>query len=196
MAYEIVVVGASAGGLIAVSALLAELPSDFALPVVIAQHRAPASSDGDIAVIWQRATALRVADAEDKSAIEPGHVYIAPPDYHLLVESRDVFALSTDPPVLWARPSIDVLFESAADVYGEAVIGVVLTGASADGSRGLKAIRERGGCALVQDPQTAEVAAMPSAAIGATSVNHVLSVTDLGRIVAALGGRRSSESAR
>jgi len=196
MAYEIVVIGASAGGLVAVSELLAQLPADFALPVVVAQHRAPAPPDGDIAVIWQRVTALRVADAEDKSAIEPGHVYVAPADYHLLIESRAVLALSIDPPVLWARPSIDVLFESAAEVYGDGVIGVVLTGASADGSQGLKAIRERGGCALVQDPQTAECAVMPNAAIAATSVNHVLRLPDLGRIVAALAGRRAAEPRR
>jgi len=189
MAYDIVVIGASVGGLEAVSQLLAQLPSDFALPVVIAQHRAPAP-DGDIAAIWQRVTALHVADAEDKAPIEPGRVYVAPADYHLLVESRDGFALSTDPPVLWARPSIDVLFESASDVYGDKVIGVILTGASADGSQGLKAVRARGGCALVQDPLTAECAVMPQAAIGAAGVNHVLPVQDLGRIVAALAGHR------
>lgn len=196
MAYEIIVVGASAGGLDAISILLAQLPPDLALPVVIAQHRAPASPDGDIARVWQRATPLRVADAEDKGPIEAGHVYIAPADYHLLVESRQLFALSTDAPVLWARPSIDVLFESAADVFGDGVIGVVLTGASADGSQGLKAIRARGGCALVQDPATAESALMPRSAIAATTVNHILPLPDLGRIVSALAGRRAEGAAR
>jgi two-component system chemotaxis response regulator CheB len=196
MGYAIVVIGASAGGLEAVSVLLAQFPADFGLPVVVAQHRAPASPEGDLAGIWQRATPLPVAEAEDKAPIEPGHVYIAPADYHLLIESRDLFALSTDPPVLWARPSIDVLFESASEVYREAVIGVILTGASADGSAGLAAIRARGGCALVQDPQTAESAVMPNAAIAATSINHVLPVADLGRIVSALAGRRASEAAR
>lgn len=196
MAYEIIVIGASAGGLEAISVLLAQLPSDLALPVLIAQHRAPAPPDGDIAAIWQRATPLRVADAEDKAPIEPGKVYVAPADYHLLVESREILALSTDPPVLWARPSIDVLFESAADVFGDGVIGVLLTGASADGSQGLKAIRDRGGCALVQDPDTAESGVMPRAAIAATPVNHVLPVPELGRIVTALAGRRVEGAAR
>ncbi len=196
MAYQIVVIGASAGGLEAVSVLLAQLPGDFGLPVVVAQHRAPAPPDGDIAGIWQRATPLRVADAEDKAPIEPGHVYIAPADYHLLIESRAVFALSIDPPVLWARPSIDVLFESAAEVYGDEVIGVLLTGASADGSKGLRAIRAGGGCALVQYPQTAECAVMPNAALAATSVNHVLPLPDLGRIVGALAGRSAVEPGR
>ena len=196
MAYEIVVIGASAGGLEAVSRLLAQLPREFNLPVAIAQHRAPAPPDGDLAVIWQRVTPLPVADAEDKAPIERGHVYIAPADYHLLIESRETFALSTDPPVLWARPSIDVLFESAAEIYGGAVIAVILTGASADGSQGLKAIRSRGGCALVQDPRTAEMAVMPQAAIAATPVNHVLPLLDLGRIVAALGSGAGMESPR
>ena len=195
MAYEIIVIGASAGGLEAISVVLAQLPADLALPVAIAQHRAP-EPDGDIAGIWQRATPLKVADAEDKAAVEPGHVYIAPADYHLLVESRDQLALSTDPPVLWARPSIDVLFESAADVFGERVIGVVLSGASADGSQGLKAIRARGGCALVQEPGTAESGVMPRAAIAATTVNHILPLPDLGRIVAALAGRRVERAPR
>jgi two-component system chemotaxis response regulator CheB len=196
MAYEMVVIGASAGGLEAVSRLLAQLPREFKLPVAIAQHRAPAPPEGDLAAIWQRVTALPVADAEDKAPIERGHVYIAPADYHLLVESRTLFALSTDPPVLWARPSIDVLFESAAEVYGDALIAVILTGASADGSQGLKAVRARGGCALVQDPRTAESAVMPQAALAATAVNHVLPLPDLGRIVAALAGGTGLEPAR
>ena len=196
MAYEIIVIGASAGGLDAISVLLAQLPADLAVPVAIAQHRAPSPPDGDIAGIWQRASALPVADAEDKAPLEPGRVYIAPADYHLLVESRELFALSTDPPVLWARPSIDVLFESAADVFGDGVIGVLLTGASADGSQGLKTIRARGGCALVQDPATAESDVMPRAAIAVTAVNHILPLADLGRIISALAGRRTAGAAR
>jgi two-component system, chemotaxis family, protein-glutamate methylesterase/glutaminase len=190
MAYDFVVIGASVGGLEAIGVLLQQLPPDFPLPIAIAQHRAPAPPDGDLAVIWQRSTTLPIGDADDKAPIEPGRVYIAPADYHLLVESRGQFALSTDPPVLYARPSIDVLFESAAEVYGGSVIGVILTGASADGSHGLKTIRQRGGCALVQEPATAESDVMPRAALGATAVNHVMAVPDLGRIVAALAGAR------
>lgn len=190
MAYDVVVIGASLGGLSAVSVLLKALPAGFGLPVVIAQHRGLHMPEGDLAEIWQRVSALPVADAEDKMTITPGHVYVAPADYHLLVESPDRFALSIDAPVLWARPSIDVLFESAADVFGDGVIGVVLTGASADGSVGLKAIRDHGGCALVQDPGTAESAVMPRAAIAATPVNHVLPLDELGRIIVALGGAR------
>jgi two-component system chemotaxis response regulator CheB len=129
-----------------------------------------------------------VCEAEDKSAIEPGHVYIAPADYHLMVEAPGLLALSTEGPVLWARPSIDVLFESAAEVYGARVIGVVLTGASADGSHGMRAIRERGGCALVQEPSAAECAVMPRAVLAATAVNHVLALNEIGRVLGALAG--------
>ena len=186
MAYELVVIGASAGGLEAVARVLSALPEGFALPIAVAQHRAPAPPDGDLPAVWQRETALRVCEAEDKTTIAPGTVYVAPADYHLLVETRGRFALSTDAPVLWARPSIDVLFQTAAEAYGEGVIGVILTGASHDGSEGLSAIRRRGGCALVQKPSTAECAVMPSAALAATEVNHVLELGDVGRVLAAL----------
>jgi len=188
MAYDVVVIGASMGGLTAVSALLRSLPTDYGLPVIVAQHRGVQMPEGDLAEIWQRVCALPVADAGDKMPIQSGRVYVAPADYHLLVETPHRFALSIDAPVLWARPSIDVLFESAAEAFGPAAIGVVLTGASADGSVGLKAIRDRGGCALVQDPATAECAVMPRAALAATPVNHVLPLDELGRILVALGG--------
>ena len=189
MAYGVVVIGSSLGGLAAVSTILAALPEGFPLPIVIAQHRAAAPpADGRLRAIWQRCTSLVVSDAEDKSPIVPGHVYVAPADYHLMIEARDLFALSTEGPVLWARPSIDVLFETVAEAYGESVIGVILTGASADGSQGIRAIRARGGCALVQDPSAAECDVMPRAALAATAVNHVLGLHDLGRMLVALAG--------
>jgi two-component system, chemotaxis family, protein-glutamate methylesterase/glutaminase len=188
MAYELVVVGASLGGLDAVARLLAALPQGFSLPVAVVQHRAAWPQDGDLALMWQRATALRVGEAEDKAPIVPGQVHIAPADYHLMVETRGRFALSTEAPVHWARPSIDVLFQSAAEAYGEGVIGVVLTGASADGSQGLSEIRRRGGCALVQKPSSAECDVMPKAAIAATPPNHVLELAELGRLLGALAG--------
>ena len=192
MPYELVVIGASVGGLEAVGRVLAGLPEGFALPIAVAQHRAPSSADGDLPSMWQRETALRVCEPEDKTPIAPGTVYVAPADYHLMVETRGQFALSTDAPVLWARPSIDVLFQTAADAYGEGVIGVILTGASHDGSAGLSAIRRRGGCALVQKPSTAECDVMPSAALAATNVNHVLELGEVGRILAALAPRAAA----
>ena len=188
MAYELVVVGTSLGGLEAVSRLLRALPAGFALPVAVVQHRLAGPYDAELAAMWQRDTELRVLEAEDKERLEAGTVYVAPADYHLQVESPGQLSLSTDAPVLWARPSIDVLFESAAEAYGERVIGVILTGASSDGSRGLGAIRSRGGCALVQKPSTAECDVMPRAAIAATPVNHVLELAELGRVLGAFGG--------
>lgn len=188
MAYDLVVIGSSFGGLEAVSTVLSALPAGFPLPVVIAQHRAPAPPEGDPSAIWQRHTSLPVCEAEDKSPIAPGHVYVAPADYHLLIESRGVFALSTEGPALRSRPSIDVLFETAAEAYGAGVIGVILTGASADGSQGMRAVRARGGCALVQEPSGAECDVMPRAALAATPVNHVLGLHELGRMLGALAG--------
>ena len=189
MAYGVVVIGSSLGGLEAVSTVLAALPEGFPLPILIAQHRATVPpSDGELQAIWQRHTSLVVCDAEDKAPIVPGHVYVAPPDYHLMIEAPGRLALSTEGPVLWARPSIDVLFETAAEAYGDSVIGVMLTGASADGSQGLRAIRARGGCALVQEPTSAACDVMPRAALAATSVNHVLGLHDLGRVLGALAG--------
>ena len=189
MACGVVVIGSSLGGLDAVSAVLTALPEGFHVPIVIAQHRATVPpADGNLQAIWQRHSSLVVCDAEDKSAIAPGHVYVAPADYHLMIEARDLLALSTDGPVLWARPSIDVLFETAAEAYGDSVIGVILTGASADGSQGLRAIHARGGCALVQEPTSAEYDVMPRAALAATSVSHVLGLRDIGRVLGALAG--------
>jgi two-component system chemotaxis response regulator CheB len=190
MAYGMVVIGASLGGLQAVATVLAALPEGFDLPIVIAQHRATVPpSDGELQSIWQRHTSLVVSDAGDKLPIVPGRVYVAPADYHLMIESRDHLALSTEGPVLWARPSIDVLFETAAEAYRNGVIGMILTGASADGSQGLRAIRARGGCALVQEPTSAECDVMPRAALAATPVNHVLGLSDLGRLLGALAGQ-------
>jgi two-component system chemotaxis response regulator CheB len=186
MAYELVVIGASAGGLVAVGTVLSALPSGFPLPIAIAQHRSAAPLNGDLPRLWQQQTALRVHEPEDKAPIVPGEVYVAPADYHLLVEARGQFALSTDAPVLWARPSIDVLFQTASDAYGHSLIGVILTGASADGSQGLQAIRAHGGCALVQKPASAECDLMPKAALAATPVNHVLDLEELGRVIGAL----------
>ena len=141
MAFALVVVGASLGGLHALEILLAGLPAHFPLPVVIGQHRRE-DADGALCMALRRRSALPVGEAEDKEAIVPGRVYVAPAGYHLLVEEGR-FALSTEAPVAYARPSIDVLFESAADVYEAGVIGVILTGASKDGSHGAARIRGR-----------------------------------------------------
>ena len=163
--YEIVVVGTSWGGLSALSAVVSGLPATFALPVVVVQHRSP-DAVGLLAELLQARTGLRVVEVDDKHPIQPGHVYVAPANYHLLID-RGFFSLTTDAPVRYSRPSIDVTFVSAADEYGPRAIGVVLTGANEDGALGLKRIADRGGYAIVQDPQTAEGPMMPRAALRA-----------------------------
>ena len=177
--YELIVVGASWGGLAAVSELLDTLPDELEPAVAVAQHRSPDSQRGGLEELLGLRTARRVCGAEDKQQIRPRHVYVAPPDYHLLVE-RGSFALSVDERVQYARPSIDVLFESAADAYGSRVIGIVLTGANDDGAAGLARIKARGGVALVQDPRDAERSAMPAAAIAATSADAILPLGQIG----------------
>ena len=180
--YELICVGASWGGLDAVGRLLAGLPPQVDQPVVVAQHRHPTSSPGGLADLLRLRVKRPVQDAEDKMAIERGHVYIAPPDYHLLVE-RGSFALSVDERVQYARPSIDVLFETASYAYGRGVIGIILTGANEDGAAGLAAVKQRGGVALVQDPGGAERRTMPDAAIAATVADAVLPVEQIGRFL-------------
>ena len=182
MLYEIVVVGASLGGLNALKVLLRGLPAQFPLPVAIVQHQGPGTG-GRLAQLLQTYANLPVVEPDDKEAIVPGRVYLAPAGYHLLVEPGS-FALSTAAPESYARPSIDVLFESAAESYGEKVIGVALTSSSRDGARGMARIKERGGLALVQDPATAESPVLPNAVLASTKVDRVLPLRKLAAFLA------------
>lgn len=177
MAYEIVVVGTSTGGLKALQVLLAGLPEDFPLPVVIVQHRGKDSEIG-LCEFLCRSSALPVTEPEDKEAVLPAHAYLAPRDYHLMIEKKS-FALSTESPVVFARPSIDVLFASAADEYNERAIGVILTGANRDGACGLAAIKSRGGLAIVEEPASASCPEMPEAAIAGTKVDLILPLDEI-----------------
>jgi len=172
MAFSVVAVGASWGGLHAVGVLLAGLPADFRPAVVIAQHRGPDGPHQLAEALGNRAN-LPVSEAHDKDVLEGGHVYLAPSNYHLLVE-RGSLALSTDEPEHFSRPSIDVLFESVADAYAEEAVGVILTGASDDGAAGLARIRRTGGITIVQEPTTAVRSRMPEAAIAAGEVHKIL----------------------
>lgn len=184
--YRLIVVGVSAGGLFALRTLVAALPQGFDLPIAVVQHR---SKDSEaLCDLLQECTHLRVGEANDKEPIVPGGVFVAPPDYHLLVEPG-YFSLSTDEPVRYSRPSIDVMFASAADAYGADVIGIVLTGANADGSRGLQKIVQRGGYAIVQDPADAEVKVMPQSALKAVPGACVLPLERIGPHLAAIRGR-------
>lgn len=161
---EIVVLGVSAGGLEAVSSILRRLPADLRVALVVVQHRSKESTG--LCEVLQDCTELPIMEAVDKQPLSPGHVYLAPPDYHLLIEPGHI-SLSCDEPEFYSRPSIDLALESAADSYGSRAVGVVLTGANSDGARGLARIAAVGGLAIVQDPATAEVAVMPAAALAA-----------------------------
>ncbi len=177
VSFKIVVIGTSLGGLSALKILLANLPADFLVPIAIVQHRHKESNNA-LQQLLQEFTSLPIREVEDKDEILPGHIYLAPADYHLLVEPGH-FALSTDEPVSYARPSIDVLFESAADVYTQQVIGVILTGANQDGVQGLKKIKSLGGITIVQEPATAESYIMPEAAISAVAVDWILTLSNI-----------------
>lgn len=182
--YEIVVVGTSWGGLAALRELVSCLPRDLPVPVVVIQHRHKLS-DGSLPQLLQDRTSLRVCEVEDKMPMECGAVYVAPADYHLLVE-RDYFTLSVEEPIRYSRPSIDLSFSSAADVFGARTIAAVLTGANADGAAGARRIAERGGAVLVQEPATAESPAMPTAALKAVPAARVLTISAIGQAIGEL----------
>lgn len=192
MAYEIVVVGTSWGGLAAIRQLITGLPSVFALPIIVVQHRHK-DSNHLLTSLLQDRTRLCVCDVEDKAPIVAGNVYLAPADYHLLVEDGH-FSLSTDEAVLFSRPSIDVTFASVADAYGRRAVGVILTGANSDGSQGLRRIFDRGGLAFVQRPDTAESAIMPSAAVRAVPKARVLAIPEIASALASLPVALASRS--
>jgi len=190
--FEIVVVGTSIGGLKALQVLLSGLPEGFPLPVVIVQHRG--NSEIGLCGFLSRTSPLPISEPEDKEPIFPGRAYLAPRDYHLLVANGS-FVLSTDSPVAFARPSIDVLFESAADEYQERTIGVILTGANQDGARGLAAIKMRHGLTVVEDPQSAACRELPDAAIAATQVDRILPLQEIGSYLGHLSESTRGQSA-
>ena len=173
---KLVVVGASNGGLYALMELLGGLTTDFPSPIVIVQHRSADERDeARLAQVLSRYSVLPVADANHGERPKPGHVYLAPADYHLLVENRR-FELTVDDLVEYSRPSIDVLFESAAQAYGPDCVGVLLTGFGRDGTHGLAAIREAGGVTIAEDPETAMQGTMPRHAIEAGAASEVLTL--------------------
>jgi len=176
--YDLIAIGASWGGLEAVGRLLEGLREEVDPAVVVVQHRGPQAHRGLLELLLQEHTDRPVSEPGDKTPIERSQVFVAPADYHLLVENGR-FALSLEQHVNYARPSIDVFFESVAGEYGERAIGIVLTGANVDGAQGLAAIKERGGVAIVQDPATAARGAMPEAAIAATSADAVLPIEEI-----------------
>lgn len=176
--HRAIVLGVSAGGMKLVKELVTSLPVGFRLPVILVQH-----ISGHTENVWpemlNKQCLVRVKEAEEKELIKQGTVYMAPPDYHLLIEADYTFTLTSDEKVNYARPSIDVLFETAADAYGQSLIGIVGTGGNADGARGLKRIQQAGGMTIVQHPETAEVPAMPRAALREITPDHVLNITEI-----------------
>ncbi len=182
--YDLVVVGTSWGGLAALRILVGGLPATFKMAIVLVQHRHK-ESDHLLRTLLQEHSPLKVFEIEDKMPLQQGSIYVAPPDYHTLVEPGH-FSLSTEAPVRFSRPSIDVTFLSAADSYGHRTVGIVLTGANADGSEGLRRISDRGGLAIIQDPATAESMLMPTAAVKAVPRARVMSLVEITKFVASL----------
>jgi len=182
--YDLVVVGTSWGGLAALKTLVGALPASFRMAVTLVQHRHK-DSDHVLRALLQERSHLIVCEVEDKMPLEEGHIYVAPPDYHTLIEPGH-FALSTEAPVRFSRPSIDVTFNSAADAYGHRMVGVVMTGANTDGALGLRRISDLGGLAIIQDPKTAESPTMPEAAQKAVPRARVMPLQRIGEYLATL----------
>jgi two-component system, chemotaxis family, protein-glutamate methylesterase/glutaminase len=182
-----IVIGTSAGGVEALAVLLPALRPATDVAVFIVLHL-PRDRPSLLVEIFQPKCAMRVLEAQDKEPVEAGTIYFAPPDYHLLVDRGPQLMLSADDPVNFSRPSIDVLFESAADVFGERLLGIILTGANDDGARGLDAVRRAGGWTIVQQPETAQASLMTEAALKRGPVDGVLSLAQIARVLGTLNG--------
>lgn len=178
MRYEAIVIGVSSGGMNAMKIMFSLLPKDFGTPIIIVQHMS-AHSDGEWIKLFNGKSYLNIKEADEKEKIEKRNVYIAPPNYHLLIERDKTFSFTIDERVNFARPSIDVLFESAAEAYKNKLIGIILTGSNNDGTEGIKRIQECGGLTIVQDPETAESAHMPRSAIAAIQPDYILSLKEI-----------------
>jgi len=180
-----VVIGASAGGVAALFQVLGTLPSAFAIPVLCVLHL-PDDRHSQLAGVLQRRLHRPVCEARDKEKISGGQIYVAGPGYHLSVERDLTLSLSQGDPVHFSRPAIDFLFISAADAYGDSLLGVLLTGANEDGARGLAYIKNNGGRTIVQDPRDAQVALMPEAALALHQPDHILTLSGIGQLLATL----------
>ncbi|WP_434600947.1 chemotaxis protein CheB [Pseudomonas sp. Z4-7] len=182
---EAIVVGASAGGVEALLNIFTPLRKGFSLPVLVVLHL-PDERNSQLAQVFRHRLAIPVEEARDKQDIRPGTLYVATPGYHLSIEADRSLSLSLEAPVHHSRPSIDVLFESAADVYGPRLLAVVLTGANNDGARGLARVKELGGITVVQDPKEAQVSTMPEAALTLHEPDHILTLQGIGQLLAGL----------
>ncbi len=188
MRYRAVAIGASAGGLEAVQTILSQLPTSFTLPILVVLHRLP-TADELMQFVFDESSALHVKEAAQYEPIKNGTVYLAPANYHLLVERDKTISLSVDEKVRFSRPAIDVLFETAADVYQQHLIAVLLTGGNDDGSRGMQHVHTLGGLTIAQDPQTAEVDVMPKCAIERNVVQRVLTLDQIAALLNEVSAR-------
>jgi two-component system chemotaxis response regulator CheB len=187
---DAVVIGTSAGGVEALGQLLPALPATLRVPVFIVVHL-PRERPSLLAEIFQPRCAASIREADDKDRVQPGVVYFAPPDYHMLVDVGPQVALSADEPVNFSRPSVDALFESAADVYGARLLAVLLTGASSDGAAGIEAVQRAGGLTMVQRPDETQVPTMVESALARIRPDWQLTLSEIG---AAIGALKTEES--
>lgn len=191
MHYEAIVIGVSSGGMNALKIIFSALPADFSMPIIIVLHVGALSDSLWIPLLNEKSN-LHVKEADEKEKIEKGIIYIAPPNYHLLIEKDRTFSLTIDERVNFARPSIDVLFESAAEAYRNKLIGIVLTGANNDGTNGIIRIKECGGLAIIQDPKTAESPYMPKSAIDAIEADYILALEEIVELLIKIDNQKNN----
>jgi two-component system chemotaxis response regulator CheB len=182
MRYEAIVIGVSSGGMNAMKIIFSLLPENFRIPIIIVQHVGSHSENVWIKLLNDKSK-LEIKEADEKEKIENGKVYVAPANYHLLIERNKTFSLTIDEKVNFARPSIDVLFESAAEVYQNKLIGVILTGSNNDGTKGIRRIKEYGGLTIVEDPDTAESGFMPASVIASFLPDYILPLEEIVKIL-------------
>jgi len=175
---KFIVIGGSAGSLVVLFKLLPKLRADLSIPILMVLHRRN-SGDSSLAELLATKTMIPITEVEDKDQIKPSHIYLAPSDYHVLIERDFTFALDYSEKVNFSRPSLDVTYESAAEIFGPAVVGIILSGANEDGTKGLVEIKKNGGIVIAQDPQTAQMPVMPQHAITNAKVDLVYSVDEM-----------------
>ena len=179
---SIIVIGTSAGGIPLLLNIFSTLPTSFHIPIILVQHISKANSTGYIPILEQ-SSQLPIIEAYDKMPITPGHIFVAPPEYHILVEENKSLSIGLFDPVCYSRPSVDVLFESAAEVYQHECLGIILSGANADGAKGLKHIAKYKGTCIIQDPNEAEFSRMPKSAMKESKVAQILTLNNIIRVL-------------
>jgi two-component system chemotaxis response regulator CheB len=179
---RMIVIGGSAGSLVAIFKVLADLRNDFSAPILFVVHRIH-SADTGLEELLATKTTLAVSEVEEKDVIEKGHLYICPPDYHVLIEPDESFSLDVSEKINFSRPSIDVVFRSAADVFGSRLIAILLSGANTDGAAGMLQVQEKGGITIVQEPPDAQVSYMPEQALRMLTPHHIVPADKIGQLL-------------